>query len=42
MTVSGNMFTVTMKYSQPIGGPYGFEVDPEFKDNWLVPVSEVR
>ena len=39
MVVSGNMATVTMKYSQPIGRPYGFElVDPEFKDNRLVPV----
>lgn len=42
MVVSGNMATVTMKYSQPIGRPYGFEVNPEFKDNRLVPVSEVR
>lgn len=32
MGVPGNMATVTMKYSQPIGRPYGLEeVDPEFK-----------
>lgn len=39
MVVSGNMATVTMKYSQPIGRPYGF--DPEFKANRSVPVSDV-
>lgn len=26
--VSGNMATVTMKYSQPTGRPYGFVADP--------------
>lgn len=41
MEVSGNMATVTTKYSQPTGRPYGFVVDPEFKDKRLVPVSEV-
>lgn len=42
MDVSGNMATVTMKYSQPIGSPYGLEVvDPGFRVNLSVPVSEV-
>lgn len=42
MEVSGNMATVTTKYSQPTGRPNGFEIDPEFKVNGLVPVSGVR
>lgn len=43
MEVSGNMATVTMKYSQPIGSPNGLEVvDPEFRANLSVPVSKVR
>lgn len=33
MVVSGNMATVTTKYSQPTGRLNGFEVDPEFKVN---------
>lgn len=44
--VSGNMATVTMKYSQPTGRPYGVGVevdDPEFKDdNRLVPASDIN
>lgn len=42
MVVSGNMATVTTKYSQPMGKPYGFVAEPEFKFNWLVIESEVR
>jgi hypothetical protein len=33
IAVSGNMATVTTKYSHPTGRPYGFGVDPEFKVN---------
>jgi hypothetical protein len=42
MVVSGNIATVTTKYSQPIGRPKGFKVEPEFKVNRSVPMSEVR
>lgn len=42
MVLSGNIAMVTMKYSQPTGRPYGFEVDPVFKVNRLLPVSDVR
>lgn len=42
MVVSGNIATVTTKYSQPIGRLNGFEVDPKFRVNWSVPVSQVR
>lgn len=42
MAVSGNMATVTTKYSHPTGRPYGFGVDPEFKVNQsVVPLSGV-
>jgi hypothetical protein len=42
MVESGNMATVTTKYSHPIGRLYGLEVGPKLKFKRSVPWSVVR